>query len=152
MNSITVSKTIAAPQQSVWDVLADFGNIAAWNSGVSASFLTDGDDSVSVGSQRHCDLKPVGALEETLIAMEAPQRLVVRIDRASRLPIKSAEIEFLLSHDDAGTLTTVNYRFEANGGPLAGVMGKILEGQLETGFTGFLDDLDLAARAVTPSS
>lgn len=148
MNSITVSKTIAAPQQAVWDVLADFGNISTWNSGVAISFLTDGSDVVHVGSRRHCDLKPMGGLDETLTVMEEPDRAVVQIDKATRIPIKSAEIEFLLVPTAEATTTTINYRYHAKGGPLSGLIGKMLEGQLSTGFKGFLDDLEVAAQAV----
>lgn len=147
MNSISVSKAIAAPQQAVWDVLADFGNIAAWNTGVETSFLTGGPEEVAVGSQRHCDLKPMGTLDETLMVMDEPDRAVVRIDKAGRIPIKHGEVEFLLVADDDRTHTTINYSFKAKGGPFSPIVGKLLEGQLRTGFGGFLDDWEVAAQA-----
>lgn len=149
MHSISVSKVLDAPQQAVWEVLADFANISSWNSGVSDSFHSGGPTTAAVGTQRHCDLKPMGGLDETLIAMEEPNRAVVRIDRATRIPIKSGEVEFLLATEGSGTRTTVNYTFTPNGGPLAGLIGRVLEGQLTTGFAGFLDDLEAAAKDVT---
>lgn len=146
MHSISVTKVLAAPQSAVWAVLADFANISSWNSGVSASFHSGGPIEVGVGTQRHCDLKPMGGLDETLIEMQEPNRAVVRIDRATRIPIKRGEVEFLLEAEGEHTRTTVNYAFEPNGGPLAGLVGRMLEGQLTTGFGGFLDDLEAAAR------
>lgn len=149
MNSISVSKVLAAPQAAVWAVLADFANIAAWNTGVATSFHSGGPADVQVGTQRHCDLQPMGGLDETLIVMEAPDRAVVRIDRATKIPIKHGEVEFLLVPVDGGTTTTINYSFAPKGGPFAGVVGRMLEGQLTTGFGGFLDDLEAAAQATT---
>ena len=152
MHSISVSKLLAAPQAAVWAVLADFANIAAWNSGVATSFHSGGPAEVQVGTQRHCDLKPMGGLDETLVALEAPDRAVVRIDRATRIPIRHGEVEFLLVPVDDGTTTTINYSFAAKGGPFAGVVGRMLKGQLVTGFSGFLDDLEAAAQAVDAGS
>ncbi len=148
MHAISVSKTIAAPRQAVWDVLADFGNISDWNTGVSVSRITGGGGDVAPGTQRYCELKPMGTLDETLLEMEEPRRAVVRIDKASKIPIKTGQVEFLMEPDGEGTLTTVNYEYEAKGGPLSGLIGKILAGQLETGFAGFLEDLEKAAQAL----
>ncbi|MEM7092276.1 MAG: SRPBCC family protein [Actinomycetota bacterium] len=147
MNSISVTKVMEAPQQAVWDVLADFANIADWNSGVATSFHSGGPEEVVVGTQRHCDLKPMGALDETLQVIEEPSRAVVSIDKAARIPIKHGEVEFLLAAEGDGTRTTINYTFQPKGGPIAGVIGKMLEGQLTKGFTGFLDELETAAQA-----
>ena len=37
MRNIMIERTIAAPRASVWAVLADYPNIAAWNDGVQRS-------------------------------------------------------------------------------------------------------------------
>ena len=145
--SISVSKSLDAPQQAVWDVLADFGNIADWNTGIGTSYLTGGPEDVAVGTKRHCDLSPTGALEETLIVMDEPNRAVVSIDEAKRIPVKRGEAEFLLQADGDRCRTTINYAFEPNGGPLAPLIARMLQGQLQKGFSGFLDDLEKAAQA-----
>ena len=148
MNTITASKVIAAPQQAVWDVLLDFGNISAWNSGVERSYLTSDEEHITVGATRHCDLKPLGGLEETLRTMDEPNRAVISIDKTSKIPIKNGEAEFLLEPEGDGTKTTINYTYTPKGGPLAGLVAKLLKGQLTSGFAGFLDDLEAAAQAV----
>jgi carbon monoxide dehydrogenase subunit G len=151
MRTVHVHKTLGAPQSSVWAVLYDFPNIAAWNSGVQTSFATG--QALGVGAQRHCDLKPTGQLEETLVELEEPNRAVISIDSTKRLPMKRALVEFLLAPAGTGTDVTINYSYEPKGGPLAGLIGRVMDSQLEKGFGGFLDDLGAeAARRASASS
>ena len=151
MHNVTVTKDIAAPQADVWAVLADFPNIADWNSGVKASHSTSGDQTEGVGAQRHCDLSPAGALEETIAAWEPPHRMVVSIDEAARIPIKRGEVTFTMNDGGGSTPTTLSYDFEAKGGPLAGLVAALMKRQLDRGFSGFLDDLETAAQARSAS-
>ena len=150
MRTVRVTKTLEAPQQSVWDVLYDFPNIALWNSGVTTSYATGPE--FGVGAQRHCDLSPAGQLEETLIELDEPNRVVVSIDAARRIPIKRGRVEFLLAPVDSGTEVTLTYSYEPNGGPFAALVGRMMDPQLEKGFGGFLDDLgaEAARRSGTP--
>ena len=57
--------TINAPQEKVWAVLADLGNIYRWNPGVSHSYTTS-ENSKGEDATRHCDIeRPLkGYLEE----------------------------------------------------------------------------------------
>ena len=82
MHNVTVTRDMAAPQADVWAVLADFPNIADWNTGVKVSHSTSGDQTEGVGATRHCDLAPTGSLEETVQAWEPPNRMAASsIDR-----------------------------------------------------------------------
>lgn len=147
-NVVHIERTIDASPSEVWAVLADFPNIADWNGGVTASHSTS-DAASGVGAQRHCDLAPMGALEETVLEWDEHRKIVISIDSAKRLPIKQGRMTFLV--DDAasgdGTDFTLHYEFDANGGPFARLVGKGLRGQLEKGFNGFVDDLTTAAAA-----
>ena len=145
MRTIEVERDIDAPQSSVWAVLADFPNIASWNSGVKKSFSTS-DTTQGVGAQRHCDLAPAGALEETIQVWEPDSRLEISIDSASGLPIRHGLAKFALEASGSGTRVTVAYSYEPKFGPLGQLMGRlVMDGQLTKGFTGFLKDLDYAA-------
>ncbi len=144
MRTITVNRTIDARPSAVWEVLADFPNIADWNGGVTKSYSTSESDQ-GVGATRHCDLAPIGALEETIIAWEPDRRMVVRIDSAARLPIKSGEVTFTLSAADGATPTELRYAYEPKFGPIGSLLGPVIDRQLITGFEGFLADLDRAA-------
>ncbi len=81
MRSIKVSRRIPSAPAKIWAVLADFPNIATWNTGVAKSFATS-DSTGGVGAQRHCDLAPFGELEETVKEWDETRRMVIRIDSA----------------------------------------------------------------------
>jgi uncharacterized protein YndB with AHSA1/START domain len=146
MRSIKVNRRIPAAPAKVWAVLADFPNIAAWNSGVAKSFSTS-EATDGVGARRHCDLAPFGELEETIKEWDEPRRLVVSIDSAKKLPIAHGLVTFdLVSAEDA-TETSIEYAYKPKFGLLGQIMGSLaLDGQLKKGFNGFLKDLDAASR------
>ena len=140
MRKIQVSGPTDASRPAVWAVLADFPNISAWNSGVKASVDT-GDGTAGLGAQRHCDLAPVGSLEETITGWEPNEQLIVNIDSATKLPISNGEATFTLGD---GT-TTIDYAY-APKGLIGKITAPLLDRQLKKGFQGFLDDLDKAAQ------
>ena len=55
MHSFATETTINAPIKSVWEALADIGNIYQWNPGVVASHTTSSEPS-GLGATRYCDL------------------------------------------------------------------------------------------------
>jgi len=146
MRSITVSKRIPSAPAKIWAVLADFPNIATWNTGVAKSFATS-DSTGGVGAQRHCDLAPFGELEETVKEWDDARRMVVSIDSAKKLPIARGEATFVLSPAGDSTEVSVNYSYKPKFGLLGQVMGSlVLDGQFTKGFKGFLNDLDAASQ------
>ena len=146
MRSIKVSRRISAAPADVWAVLADFPNIAAWNSGVAKSFSTS-EATDGVGARRHCDLAPFGELEETIKEWDEPHRLVVSIDSAKKLPIAHGLVTFVLVPAEDATETSIEYAYKPKFGLLGQIMGSLaLDGQLKKGFNGFLKDLDAASR------
>lgn len=144
MREISVHRDIAAHRSAVWGVLADFPNIADWNSGVTKSFST-GQSEEGLGATRHCDLAPMGELEETITGWEPESRMVVRIDSAAKLPIRSGEVTFSLGEADGATPTELRYAYQPKFGPIGSLMGPMIDRQLTKGFTGFLADLEQAA-------
>ena len=130
----------------VWDVLADFPNIADWNGGVKKSFST-GEATSGVGATRHCDLSPTGTLEETIREWTPGEKLVVSIDSATRLPIKQGLATFDLSAgaDSDSTNVGLTYDYETKWGIAGKAIGGLLDRQLTKGFSGFLADLETAA-------
>lgn len=147
MRQIRVSAMIEAERESVWAVLADFGNISDWNDGVKTSYLT-GAAATGVGAKRHCDLKPAGGLEETITEWLPNERMVVSVDSAKMLPIESGEVTFSLLHGGTGrTKVEIRYAYHPKFGAIGKLIGKPLDRQLESGFEGFLADLSSAAVA-----
>lgn len=133
------------PRAAVWSVLSDFPNISRWNGGVANSIATS--EAVGgVGATRHCDLSPAGELEERVVEWEPEGRMVVSIESAKKLPIKSGLVTFTLIDDGPTTSSTrINYQYHTKWGPLGSLMGPIIDGQLRKGFSGFLVDLETEA-------
>ena len=146
MRNVKVEKQMRAPREDVWRVLADFPNIADWNSGVKASFAT-GAQTEGIGATRHCDLAPLGQLEETVRGWDAGEQLVISIDSASRVPIKHGMVTFDLDDESGGTRVSISYEYQPKYGFVGQAIGGLLDRQLTTGFTGFLDDLETEALA-----
>ena len=140
MRQIQISGPTDAPKAAVWAVLADFPNISTWNSGVKASHDT-GDGVVGLGAQRHCDLAPIGGLEETITGWQPDEQLVISIDSASKLPISKGMATFTLGD----RVTTIKYAYEPKG-LIGKITAPLLDRQLKKGFRGFLDDLEHAAQ------
>ena len=144
MRNIRVERELNASRTAVWGVLADFANIADWNSGVKKSFAT-GDLTEGVGATRHCDLSPIGSLEETVRGWQPGNELVVSIDSASKLPIRRGQATFGMADAEAGSRVSVSYDYETKYGLLGRLLGGRLDKQLVSGFNGFLTDLEAAA-------
>ncbi len=146
MRSVKVSRRIFSAPEDVWAVLADFPNIATWNSAVAKSFATS-ESTGGVGAQRHCDLAPFGELEETVKEWDDTRRMVISIDSTKNLPIAHGEVTFVLSPVDDATEVSVDYTYKPKFGFLGQFMGSLaLDGQLNKGFTVFLKDLDAASK------
>lgn len=143
MREITVSRNIQAPREAVWAVLADFPSISTWNTGVTQSYSTS-DAVEGVGAKRHCDLAPMGTLEETIAEWHPGDKLVISIDSAGKLPMNRGQVTFWLA--DEGAPTTIDYAYEPRFGVLGRLLGPVIDKQLVNGMAGFLKDLEAEAR------
>ncbi|WP_236981645.1 MULTISPECIES: SRPBCC family protein [Mycobacterium] len=80
MAAISRSRTIAAPPQQIWDVLADFGHLSSWADGVDHScVLNRGPDGNPVGTTRRVQVGP-NALVERITEFDPPVALAYQID------------------------------------------------------------------------
>jgi hypothetical protein len=147
MRNVNVERTLAALRSSVWAVLADYPNIVDWNDGVMNSYAI-GDATEGVGAQRQTELVPKGAMRmrETVSEWVFEERMVIVIDKIEKQPVKQATMTFTLSGSKT-TLFTMNYVYEPKGGPLAFIYGPMLDRQMNKGFNGFIDSLELEAQA-----
>jgi uncharacterized protein YndB with AHSA1/START domain len=147
MRHVKVGRTLAAPVSSVWSVLADYPNIVDWNDGVKNSYAIS-DATEGVGAQRQTELVPNGAMRmrETVSEWVPEERMVIAIDKIEKQPVKQATMTFTLSGGEA-TMFTMNYVYEPKGGPLASIYGPMLDRQMNKGFNGFIDSLELEAQA-----
>jgi uncharacterized protein YndB with AHSA1/START domain len=138
MDSLTVS--IDASPERVWEVLADFGNIYRWNPGVKHSQLTS-DATSGSGVARHCSL-PVGGLDEVVTAWEPQRRMAIEVVGTGPTPVSAAEVTFHLE-PDGPRRTTV--RLDLGYTPRMGSVGRwltpVVDAQLGKGMRGLLAGL-----------
>ncbi len=146
MRNVTVERTVAAPRSSVWAVLADYPNIADWNDGVKNSYAI-GDATEGVGAQRQTELVPMGAMRETVAEWVPEERMVIAVDKVKKAPVKVGTMTFTLSDDGETTPFTMSYDYEPKGGPLAFILGPMIDRQMNKGFNGFIDSLEPTAQA-----
>ncbi len=63
MTKVTGEVRINAPKEKVWSVLADLGEVSAWNPVIANSYYTS-EDKEGVGAARHCDFPDGGYVKE----------------------------------------------------------------------------------------
>jgi uncharacterized protein YndB with AHSA1/START domain len=134
MSKVTRQVTINAPQEKVWEVLADVGGIYKWNPGVSYSHSTSENDQ-GEGATRHCDLQNAGGyLEEKVIGWREGEGYTIDVYESS-LPIKRNVVEFLVRPEGDGTLVKVTVDYELKYGPVGALIDTLIaRRQYQKGF------------------
>jgi uncharacterized protein YndB with AHSA1/START domain len=121
MAEFTITRTIDASVETVWEVLHDFGDVQRWSPGVTASKLTS-EGPVGEGSTRHCDFSPLGGVNERIDRHEPNKRLTVNLYETFKLPISGAIADFNIAAQGEGTELTIHYSYTPN------LMGRLLRG------------------------
>jgi polyketide cyclase/dehydrase/lipid transport protein len=142
---LTVQRQVAASCPSVWAVFADFPNLADHWSGLRASRRI-GDQTHGVGARRKVDLKPVGALVETVTAWEEGRTIATTNQPSALVPFKHAESRLTLEPNGDGTAITFDYRHVPRGGPIGRVTGPVIDRMLRRDFESMLAAIEEAAR------
>src|SRR5262245_52221038 len=134
---LSVRRQVAASPASVWAVFADFPKLADHWSGLKAS-RPIGDQTRGVGARRHVELKPVGALVETVTAWEDGRTLATRNQPSALVPFKQAGSRLTLKSDGDGTASTFEYRYVPRGGPMGRLTGPVIDRMLRSTFASML--------------
>lgn len=138
MPGFTVTRRIAAPVETVWQVLDDFGEIQRWSPGVRSSELTS-ERPVAEGSTRHCAFAPFGAVNERIERYEPPRRMTVRLYETFGMPISGGTADFALDAVDGGSHLTLRYDYTPN--LLGRLLGPITARQMRKGIAGLAASL-----------
>ena len=99
---LVVQRHVASPPAAVWAVCADFPNLANHWSGLKHS-RTIGEQTRGVGARRKVNLKPFGALVETVTAWEDGKTLATSNQPSALVPFTQAEARLTLEADGEGT-------------------------------------------------
>jgi len=141
---LTVRRRVAASCSSVWDVFADFPNLADHWEGLRGSRPL-GDQVNGVGARREVDLVPVGSLVETVTAWDEGCTIATTNQPSALVPFKQAKSRLTLEPDGEGTAITFDYRYEPRGGPVGRLTGPVIDRMLETNFESMLASVEEAA-------
>jgi len=141
---LSVRRRVAASCPSVWAVFADFPNLADHWSGLKAS-RPIGDQTHGVGARRRVDLRPVGALVETVTAWEEGRTIATTNQPSALVPFKQAESRLTLEPDGDGTAITFDYGYVPKGGPIGRLAGPAIDRRLKADFESMLAAIEEAA-------
>ena len=144
MPTFNVSSPWKKSQQELWNVIADFPNIARWHPGVKHS-ESSGAATGGVGAERVCRLSPAGVLDERVLEWEEPNTMVIAVDRATKVPVKSTVSTFTLTETGDGAKLGIHVDFVPKGGPIGKLFSPLLARGLKRGMNGFLEAWDRAA-------
>ena len=144
MPSLTVDRPSRKQRDDLWSVIADYPNIADWNSGVVASHATS-ESTAGVGATRHCDLSSGGTLEETVRAWDDRQSMTISVDDATKVPFTKALATFRIADSGEGHSLIMEADYSMKGGPLGAILGHLLKPTLKKNYRAVLDEWEAAA-------
>lgn len=124
MTDISRSRTISAPPQAIWDVLADFGSLSSWADGVEHSCILNHGPDGPVGTTRRVQVRH-DALVESITEFDPPATLAYDIEG---LPARLRRVANRWTLRPAGeaTVVTVTSTVEIGRGPLADLAERIV--------------------------
>lgn len=150
MTIFSVEKTINAPKDKVWALLADFKNIDFFNDAINKSYLINDSENGGLGATRHCDLSDgKNFLRERVLKWEDGVGMTIDIYDTS-MPLKSNIVRFEIEEFDDKTKARMIFDYEMK----FGILGKLMS---RLGLTAFmrkqtnlvLDGLAAKAEAAT---
>ena len=116
MSRLASSVHIEAPPEKVWDVLADFGGVSRFNPSVPTSYSTS-PQLEGVGATRHCNLKPMGSVEERIIEWDEGAGYKVDIYDSSKVPpFRRSHADLRIEAEGDGTRFTGTLDYELRHG------------------------------------
>ena len=143
MTTITKKLEINAPQERVWEVLANLGDIQNYNPMVKKSYYNTEIKS-EVGAGRICEFHPMGKVDEKAIEWDEGKSYKLHIKPIEKLPFfKQGEALFVLnSTSENKTTVEVNFEYENSGGMMGKAMNALmLKKNFDQGFEGILKGL-----------
>jgi len=96
MTKITQNRTIQAPADRVWDILADFGGVHFFHPMVESSPITNGQDT-GLGAKRRCELYNGTEVNEEITLFNPERRNLVIAVNAPSPPIETMTGEFTVT-------------------------------------------------------
>jgi hypothetical protein len=135
---------MAASTGSVWALLADFPDVARHWDGLRST-TEIGEQTSGVGARRRVELKPFGAMDETVTVWQEGRRIETQNRPSALVPFAHAESTLTLEPDGDGTMTNFDYRYRPRRGPMGRITGPLIDRMLTRTFTDMLAALEKVA-------
>jgi len=145
---IAVQRHIPASVELVWDLFADFPNLATHWSGLRGSSAI-GDQTRGEGARRRVELRPIGNMVEVVTVWVEGRTLATRNQPSASVPVKRAESVLTFEPSGGGALVTFDYRYTPRGGPIGRATGPLLDRMLTASFADMLAATEKAALSNT---
>lgn len=125
MAQISRVRTVAAPPERVWDVLADFGGLSSWAANVDHSCLLDhGPDGPAVGTSRRVQVGR-DTLVERITEITPPAALAYDIEGLPRR-LRRVTNRWTLTPTGGSTTVTLTTTVDIGANPVARVAERAL--------------------------
>ena len=142
---VEASAVANVSKETLWNVIADFPNIADHVDSVKASAAI-GEQISGVGATRRCAFAAVGTAEEEIIEFEPGDRLAIFLYKTTGLPMKQSVTTFSLTEINPHTTRlTMRAEIEAKGGVFSALVAKLLERRLPRAAQRTVADLTASA-------
>ena len=126
MTHIEKSVRIEAPKTRVWEILADFGGVSKFHPGLRGSHSTSAANQ-GVGATRHCDLAPMGSVEERIVEWREGSEYWVEIYQGEKLPpLRSAVARLKVREEGSETVVGMVFDYQLKLGPVGAVMNQLM--------------------------
>jgi uncharacterized protein YndB with AHSA1/START domain len=141
MQTITVKRTIKAPIEKVFDLLADHANYKLFPGVIDSKLLQEGSpDRNGVGAVREVVVK-AGWFREKITAFDRPRRFDYLITETS-LPLQHQGGSVQLEQTSAGTLVTWSSTLRVKTPLIGGLLTKLFVPRLGAVFGSMLKDTE----------
>ncbi len=126
MTTIIREVKVDVSPEKVWEIMADIGGIQKFNPGVSQSYKTSASNS-GLGATRHCDLLPMGSVEERVIAWNEGRDYQIEIyEGKGTPPFKTAVATLAVQPDGDGSQVTMSLTYQLKFGPVGMLMDQMM--------------------------
>lgn len=137
--------TINAPNDTVWEVISNLGDIYKFNPGVRKSYYTS-DHKEGVGAARICELYPAGKILETARRWTPRKEILLEIQTIEKAPpVKHFTGHFQLENPTANqTIVSVTINYQMKLGVIGELLNQIvIHSKMEKGIEELLEGLRL---------
>ena len=142
MTKLTLSRTIQAPADRVWDILADFGGVQNFHPMVDTSPITNGQNT-GLGAERRCELYNGTKVNEEITSFNPGRRNIGITVNQPDAPITAMTGEFTVTpRGDSSCEVLAIMAYDLIDGALAKEQIDGLRGMMEGAVESVLKGLD----------